>query len=251
MDIYNETKRTINVPYYKECDACNGKGAANEKDALKTCPTCNGNGMVTNSTNTPFGMMQTQSVCPACNGIGEIIVKKCPKCDGKTYISDIKTVSFNVPSNIENNQTLIMRHEGNVFDKRVGDLEITFNIINSKYFYRQNGLLHEILLIDPLLAIVGGEVDLLTPQGSRKITISPSTKDGTKINLPNLGLIKQNKKLFKKADTRDDLVVEIIYAKPTKYSNEDMDTLKKIYARNMNNDDLSRYNYDLNKEMNR
>lgn len=251
MDIYNEAKRTINVPYYKECDECHGKGAANEKDALKTCTTCKGSGMVTSINNTPFGRMQTQNVCPTCHGTGEIIVKKCPKCDGKTYLSDIKTVSFNVPSLVENGQTLIMKNEGNEFDNYKGNLEITFNIIPSKYLYRQDGLLHEILLIDPLLAIVGGEVDLLTPQGNKTINISPGTKDGEKIHLPNLGLLKNNKKIFKKTNTRDDLIVDIVYSKPTKYNNEDIDVLKKIYARNMNNDEISRYSYDLNKEFNK
>lgn len=251
MDIYNEVSRTINVPCKDECDECHGTGAANESGSIQECNVCHGKGFTINVTDTPFGRMQTQNVCPNCHGSGKIILKKCPKCKGEKFIHNIRTVTFNVPTDIENGQTLIMRGEGNSWKGKKGNLAITFNIVHSKYIYRENGMLHQVLMIDPLLAVIGGKVDLLTPKGAKTISISPATKDGDQISLPDLGLLKRKHKLFKKTEDRDDLIVDIIYAKPSKYNNEDTETLKKIYARNLNNDEVSKYNFELNKELNR
>ncbi|MBO6072720.1 DnaJ domain-containing protein [bacterium] len=247
MDIYNEASKTLNIPCVNTCDACNGTGAANA-NAIQTCNTCHGNGFVSKVINTPLGRMQNQTVCPTCHGEGKIITAKCSKCKGKRVIEGIRTVTFNVPSDIQDNQTLIMRGEGSTFKTKKGDLAITFRIIPSKYFYRKNGLLHERLFIDPLLAIVGGEIDVLTPKGTRKISIPVGTKDNTEIVMPELGLLKPNK-VFNKNE-RANLVLDIIYAKPTSYNKEDHDELRRIYARNMNNDEVSKYNVELNKEVN-
>ncbi len=245
MDIYKEASKTITIPCVKTCDECNGTGASNKPDSIKTCARCHGQGVVVKTTNTAFGQMQTQAVCPDCKGTGKIIVHKCEKCKGRLVIDDLRSVTFNVPNDIENNQTLVMRGEGSSFQNTKGDLAITFRIIPSKVFYREQGMLHEILLIDPLLAIVGGTVDLITPLGAKTIVISPKTKDGEKIYLQNYGLYKNRKK-----DVRNDLIIDIVYAKPSNYSKEDEQELKKIYARNTQNDAVSKHNYEINKEVN-
>ena len=248
MDIYNEASKTLNIPCVNTCDACHGSGAANDANAIQTCTSCKGSGYVTRVINTPLGRMQNQSVCSSCQGVGKIIVKKCSKCNGKRVIEGIRSVTFNVPSDIQNNQTLIMRGEGSTFKTKKGDLAITFRIIPSKYFYRKDNILHEKLIIDPLLAIVGGEIDVLTPKGNKKISIPAGTKDNTEIVMPELGLIKQNK-VFNKNE-RANLILDVVYAKPTNYNKEDHDELKRVYARNVNNDDVSKYNVELNKEVN-
>ena len=44
------------------CNHCHGTGAE-DGSARETCPTCHGSGVVTRTTQSLFGMMQTQSVC--------------------------------------------------------------------------------------------------------------------------------------------------------------------------------------------
>lgn len=51
------------------CSHCHGSGAENGS-GKETCPTCHGSGVVTRTTQSLFGMMQTQSVCPTCQGEG-------------------------------------------------------------------------------------------------------------------------------------------------------------------------------------
>lgn len=251
MDIYKNRNRTINIPCKKECDACNGTGASSDKDAIIKCPRCDGKGIVVQIVNTPLGRMQNQSVCPQCGGTGKEIVKKCPKCNGNLVIDDVRSVSFDIPSDVENGQTFILKGEGSTFKNRKGDLAVTFKIVPSKYFYRKDGMLHEILMIDPLLAIVGGTTNLLTPQGNKDIEIKAGTADGSEIHLPNLGLLKRAKRgSTSKPTERDDLIVDIIYSAPTHYSDDVKRELSKIYAHNLNNDELTAYSIEVNKEVN-
>jgi molecular chaperone DnaJ len=41
----------------------------------ETCPTCHGSGVVIRTTQSIFGMMQSQTTCPTCNGIGNCYQK--------------------------------------------------------------------------------------------------------------------------------------------------------------------------------
>ena len=49
------------------CPHCNGSGAE-AGSGKETCPTCHGSGVITHTTQSIFGMMQTQGVCPVCGG---------------------------------------------------------------------------------------------------------------------------------------------------------------------------------------
>ena len=49
------------------CQHCHGSGSA-DGGASETCPTCHGSGVISHTTQSIFGMMQTQGVCPTCNG---------------------------------------------------------------------------------------------------------------------------------------------------------------------------------------
>ena len=51
------------------------------------CPTCHGSGVITHTTQSIFGMMQTQGVCPTCQGEGQIIKNKCKECGGEIAVS--------------------------------------------------------------------------------------------------------------------------------------------------------------------
>ena len=45
------------------CSHCHGTGSQ-DGGATDTCPTCHGSGVITHTTQSIFGMMQTQGVCP-------------------------------------------------------------------------------------------------------------------------------------------------------------------------------------------
>ena len=49
------------------CSHCHGTGAE-AGSTSDQCPTCHGTGVITHTTQSIFGMMQTQGVCPTCGG---------------------------------------------------------------------------------------------------------------------------------------------------------------------------------------
>ena len=53
------------------CTHCHGSGAE-AGSTNDQCPTCHGSGVITHTTQSIFGMMQTQGVCPTCGGEGFI-----------------------------------------------------------------------------------------------------------------------------------------------------------------------------------
>ena len=74
-------KKQVDVRLVDTCSDCRGSGAA-KGSAPQTCPVCNGTGQERRQQRTPFGVIQTQSVCSRCRGKGKIIDKPCPTCSG-------------------------------------------------------------------------------------------------------------------------------------------------------------------------
>ena len=54
------------------CQHCNGSGAE-VGSGTEQCPTCHGSGVISHTTQSIFGMMQTQGICPTCGGEGSVI----------------------------------------------------------------------------------------------------------------------------------------------------------------------------------
>ena len=76
-----------------ECSHCHGSGAEGGS-GKETCPTCHGSGVITHTTQSIFGMMQTQGVCPTCHGSGEVIKNKCHECGGTGVVKGEEVVEI-------------------------------------------------------------------------------------------------------------------------------------------------------------
>ena len=81
------------------CNHCHGSGAEGNS-AKETCPTCHGSGVVTHTTQSIFGMMQTQNVCPTCGGEGVVIKNKCRACGGSGVVRGEEVVEINIPAGV-------------------------------------------------------------------------------------------------------------------------------------------------------
>ena len=76
------------------CSHCHGSGAE-AGSGTETCPTCHGSGVITHTTQSIFGMMQTQGVCPTCGGEGSVIKNKCHVCGGTGVQKGEEVVEIN------------------------------------------------------------------------------------------------------------------------------------------------------------
>lgn len=70
-------KKQVDVRLVDTCSDCRGSGAA-KGSAPKPCPACNGTGQERRQQRTPFGVIQTQSVCSRCRGKGKLSISPAP-----------------------------------------------------------------------------------------------------------------------------------------------------------------------------
>ena len=119
-------EKVITITRQETCEECSGTGAKKGTKPSK-CGMCNGTGNVTTYQNTILGRIQTSKTCSECRGTGEVIKEPCEYCHGKGTVRKTPTVRVKIPAGINDNQTIVLRGEGNPGTKGgpPGDLYIT------------------------------------------------------------------------------------------------------------------------------
>lgn len=231
------TKKDITIKSKSTCSECNGTGAAKESDAIVDCATCKGKGVYVEQRRTMFGVMQSQVVCPQCNGTGKIIKKQCRKCNGKKYLESLKTYNVEIVPGIINGQTIVVNGKGNSYKNQVGNLYVHVAVSSSKIFYRKENKIYTDVLVDPLMAILGGRVDIPTPYGIKELDLPSRTEHNAQFEVGNMGIKDGARSTFGRKN--GDLIVTIKYAKPADYDKTKKDQLKSILNDSKNYDVLN------------
>lgn len=228
------TKKNIEYKIEKDCDSCNGLGASNEPGSINVCSSCSGKGVVITQKRTIMGIMQTQTICNVCHGKGEEIVKKCSTCKGRKILDEKVTLEVEIPSGVRDGENLVVHNKGNSYKGKKGNLYLNIKVVPSNIFSRKNNDIYVIAKIDPIMAIVGGEIKVPTPYGIRTIKVKPGTKNGDVITLSGFGI-----KSMKKFSGNHDLYAVIEYTSPKKFSNSELKELSKFI--NPKNDECEKY----------
>ena len=172
------------------CTHCHGTGAE-DGSSHETCPTCHGSGVITHTTQSIFGMMQTQGVCPTCQGEGQIIKNKCHQCQGTGVEKGEEVVEINIPAGVAEGMVVNVPGKGNAGPHGgiPGDIQVFIEEEENKTFIRDGNDLVYNLLLDFPTATLGGEVDIPTIDGkSLKVKIDSGTQPGKTMRLRNKGL---------------------------------------------------------------
>ena len=171
------------------CNHCHGTGS--EDGQTDSCPTCHGSGVVTRTTQSLFGMMQTQSVCPTCQGEGRIIKNKCHECGGSGVVKGEEVVEIKIPAGVADGMVVNVPGKGNaaVHNGVNGNIQVFIEEEPNDTFSRDgNNVLYNLLLDFPTAAL-GGDVEIPTIEGKKvKIGIEPGTQPGKTLRLRGKGL---------------------------------------------------------------
>ena len=238
------TKKNIEYKIEKDCDSCNGLGASNEDGSINICSNCGGKGVVITQNSTIMGVMQTQTICGAWHGKGEEIVKKCKTCNGKKMLDEKVTLEVEIPSGVRDGENLVVHNKGNIYKGKKGSLYLNIKVIPSNIFSRKNNDIYVIAKIDPIMAIVGGEIKVPTPYGIKTIKVKPGAKNGDIITLSGYGI-----KSMKKFTGNHDLYAVIEYTSSKKFSSSELKELSKFI--NSKNDEYEKYIAQAEKEINK
>ena len=209
-----------------ECSHCHGSGAEGGS-GKETCPTCHGSGVITHTTQSIFGMMQTQGVCPTCHGSGEVIKNKCHECGGTGVVKGEEVVEINIPAGVAEGMVINVPGKGNAGPNNGinGDIQVFIEEEPNDTFVRDgNDLIYNLLLDFPTAAL-GGEVDVPTIEGSKlKIKIESGTQPGKTLRLRGKGLPA----VQGYGNGRGDLVVNISVYVPKTLSREEKQMLEQM-----------------------
>ena len=208
------------------CQHCHGSGSA-DGGASETCPTCHGSGVISHTTQSIFGMMQTQGVCPTCNGEGKIIKNKCHECSGTGVVKGEEVVEINIPAGVIEGMVVNVPGKGNAGRRNgiPGDIQVFIEEEPNDTFVRDgNDLIYNLLLDFPTAAL-GGDVEIPTIEGTRlRVKIEPGTQPGKALRLRSKGLPA----VQGYGSGKGDMVVNISIYVPKTLSRDEKKSLEKM-----------------------
>jgi molecular chaperone DnaJ len=178
-------KQTITINKSDVCPNCHGDGSQ-PGTPVRVCPTCQGRGSVTVSQ----GSFGVQRVCRECGGTGKKIERPCVVCQGTGTSTRPKTITVKIPGGIKDGQTLRLAGEGGAGSGShgAGDLLLRIHVAPHPTFRRDDDRILVDLEIDLATAVLGGDVNVPTLEGSVKLKIPAGTQSGTTFRLKGRGV---------------------------------------------------------------
>lgn len=215
--------KEVTVGKVEQCSECGGSGSAKGTTA-EVCPGCKGTGSVKTVRQTAFGAISQSSTCSKCGGSGKIIHQPCTACKGKGKVRKNKKVSVNIPSGIDDGQTVSLRNQGNAGYNGgpSGDLLITVSVRPHPLFERDGTSVMFEMPVSFYQAVLGAELEVPTLDGKVKYAMPEGTQTGTTFRLRGKGIPVLGSK------TRGDQYVTVIVDIPKNLNHEQKELLKKF-----------------------
>lgn len=209
----------IKVPRAVDCSRCRGTGA--EPGAQVTpCEACHGAGQMQFSQ----GGFVVNKTCPRCGGKGSTITDFCHECKGSGETQEIKKIRIHIPEGVKEGEKIRIKNEGNMrsWNKERGDLYVIFRVEKSDTFERKGDDIYFSVRVNMAQAILGGNLEVPTPDGNIEIKLPAAIQSGTSIKMTGHGA--KNIKTGKKGN----FYVKVEVETPKAESNEEKELIKKF-----------------------
>jgi molecular chaperone DnaJ len=215
------TEKSLNIPRWQTCDSCSGSGAQPGKPPV-TCANCKGTGHI----RFQQGFFSVSRPCSKCHGTGTIITNPCNTCRGEGKVRVQKEILVKMPAGVDTDSRLRVSGEGDFgsFGGPPGDLYVVITIEEHKLFKRE-GL--DIFCDFPIAfatAVLGGEVEAPTLDGSAKLKIPAGTQSGKPFHLKGKGIPRLG------SHHRGDQIVIISIDVPKKLTQRQRELLEEFAA---------------------
>jgi len=179
------SERQVDLSVNDACDVCKGSGAA-EGSSREPCKQCKGQGFVVAGN----GFFQMRQTCPVCSGEGSIVKNPCKKCRGSGRVRVPRHITLKIPKGVETGSRLRIggKGESGLRGGPHGDLYVVLHVREHDIFERHGDDLACNLHVSPVLAALGGDVEVPTPEGFARIKIPAGTTAGKVFRLRDKGM---------------------------------------------------------------
>jgi len=222
-DVLTDKTLKIKVRRNDVCDVCHGTGSRSGTKP-QTCPRCGGRGTV----RTTQGFFSISTTCPTCHGSGMVITDPCPACRGEGIYERDANITVKIPAGVDDGVRLRVPEEGDAgrFGGPRGDLYVLIRIRNDTNFERRGNDLYSKIKISYPRAVFGGQIEVESLDGIKKINIPPGVQSGYQIRLRNEGVPDMRTKI------RGDLYYEVLIDVPRNLRPREKEILRE-YARSI------------------
>ncbi len=209
------TQKKIKIPSHRECNDCNGNGAAKGSSPI-SCMNCNGAGQV----RMQQGFFSVQQTCSVCSGTGQVIKDKCNICGGAGAIKDNKTLSVNIPAGVDNGDKVRLSGEGEwMKGGQTGDLYVAIRVTDHPIFERDGRHLYIEAPIPFDISVIGGSIKIPTLENNISLKIPPNTQTGKIFRIKGKGasIVRDRR--------RGDILCRVIVETPSNLSKKQIQAL--------------------------
>jgi molecular chaperone DnaJ len=215
--------REMEIEIFKRCrcEQCHGTGAQPGTEP-QVCPHCHGRGQVARS----HGFFSISTTCSYCNGEGRVITNPCKPCAGTGLVKKRHQVAIKIPPGVDTGSRLRLRGEGEEGEKGgpPGDLYVVIYIEPHEFFERQQD---DIIFRAPIpftMAALGGEIEVPTLDGAKRIQIPKGTQPGDIFTIKGKGIPHLQ------GHGKGDQIIEVVVQIPKKITKEQEALLENFAA---------------------
>ena len=222
-------EKEVTIVRQETCSTCKGSGSKPGTNPVK-CTTCGGTGQIRQVQATILGQVQTTRTCSACHGTGEVISEPCETCHGKGTVRKTPKVKVKIPAGIGDNQTVVLRGQGNPGTKGgpAGDIYITIRVKKHSIYKRDGNNVICDIPISITQATLGADIQVPMVDGSKELyRIPEGTQTGTQFMVKGKGFKSLNSSYV------GNFIFKVIVQTPKRLTKEQRDLLLEL-AKTMN-----------------
>ena len=213
------SERTLELTVPDQCPECHGSGAAAGAKRV-TCPTCHGHGQVVGGA----GFFQIRQTCPKCGGSGTVVEKPCGKCRGSGQVRTPRSITLRIPKGVDTGSRLRLsgKGAGGLRGGQPGDLYVVLRVRPSEIYEREDLDLAVDVPVSPILAALGGEVEIPTPEGIATVKLAAGTANGKLLRLRGKGVPDL------RGGPAGDLVARVVFEVPQRLTGKQRGLLEDL-----------------------
>jgi molecular chaperone DnaJ len=166
------------------CHVCAGTGAEPGTSPV-ICPECNGRGVVVESQ----GLFALSEPCPRCRGNGTVIEQPCRNCHGSGRERRLKTYTVKIKPGVKGGTRIRLKGKGEAGQNGgpAGDLVVLVHVARSAVYERRGDDLIVQAPVSYATAVLGGSVEVATPEGTVSLKIPSGSEDGKLLRIKGRG----------------------------------------------------------------